>query len=163
MEQLDAVQVSESKQGGEVVKVFDATPWELLDSATLHVLGSNGIDALVINGKEVTIEVFGPGSQEAVKMQHASGRKIALRQMAILRGKLSPNAAAEADAERAEKLAAITKAVNNFPYAGGPRAMYANPKLCYIADQVEAFYNDKSNFSPPSSTNSQSTSDNLPG
>ena len=146
MEQIEAQQTG--------VATFDATPYELNDTAVLHVVDAGGMDPLVgPDGEEVTIEIYGPGSAQAVKMAHQSGRKAALRTAALIRGKVSQNAGSEADDERVDKLVAITAAVNHFPHQGGARGMYANPKLCYIADQVDAFFNDKTNFSKGSSGN----------
>lgn len=147
--EIEATKVSETRVGDEVAKAFDASPYELLDTAILNVQDASGLEDLMIGGAPVTIEIYGPGSAEAVKMQHSSGRKIALRTAAMFRGKV-PNSA-DTDLERVDKLVAITKTVNNFPYPNGARGIYSNPKLCYIADQVEAFFNDKSNFSKPSS------------
>lgn len=142
---------------------FDATQYELEDTAVLNVQDASGTDDLMVGGKPVTITVYGPGSKQGVKMLHVSGRHAALRTTALIRGKISKNAAVEADEEKVEKLVAITAAINNFPYEGGAEAIYSNPKLCYIADQVEAFFSDKANFSKPSTKNSVSTSDKAPG
>ena len=127
-------------------QTLDFSAYELDDIATLTVQDASGFEDMLYNGLPVTIDIYGPGSAQAVKMLHASGRKAALRTTALIRGKVSQKAGEEADEERVDKLVAITKAINNFPYPGGPRGVYANPKLVYIADQVDTFFNDKSNF-----------------
>lgn len=147
------------------VAAFDAKPYELEDSAVLIVQDASGTEDMIgADGKNpVTIQVFGPGSKQGVRAQHVGGRHAALRMAAMVRGKVSKSAAQEAEDERIEKLAMITGEVTNFPYDGGPAAMYANPKLCYVAKQVEDFFGDNANFAKPSSANSPSTSDSAPG
>jgi len=142
---------------------FDVTKFELEDSAVLILQNAAGDDDLQFDGKVVTVRVWGPGSKQGVRAMHVAGRHAAMRMAGIVRGKVSKNAAEDADTEKVEKLTMITAEFTNFPYEGGAQAIYANPKLCYIADQVDAFFGDKANFSKPSTPNSGLTSDTGPG
>jgi hypothetical protein len=130
---------------------FDVSQFELEETATLTVQNAKGDDDLLVNGKPVTIELFGSGSREAVKALHKAGQAMQLRLQAMMRGKVDPKAAEKADAEMVEKLVACTKEIHNFPVA--PRDLYSNPKLGYITRQVVKFLDDDSNFAKPSTTN----------
>ena len=116
-----------------------------------------------MDGKPVTIELYGSGSRQAVKALHRAGQQAALRMQALVRGKVPKDAAQAADREMVEKLVACTRTINNFPIEGGPEALYSNPKLGYITRQVVRFLDDDANFSPASTTNSASTSGRAPG
>lgn len=131
---------------------FDPKQYELEDVGVLEVLDATGADNMLgEDGKPVTIRVYGPGSKQGVKAMHLSGKQTQLRMTGLLRGKVSRNAAEEADQERVEKLVMITESISgNFPIPVAE--VYANPKLCYISDQVDAFFNEKSNFSKTSLT-----------
>lgn len=153
MEQLEAKAAgTEVQADGTAVTKFDATPYEMLDFATLTVLNVARTEVMTHNGQPVTIDVWSPGSKQGVTYQHAANRASALKTAALFRGRMPAPKGDEQDNERVAKLVAITKEVHNFPYEGGVRAMYANPLLT-IADQVDEFYNDKANFSKPSTAN----------
>lgn len=132
---------------------FDVSQYELDDTATLEVQDASGTNDLMVDGQPVTIEVYGPGSKQGVRAMNLGSRNSALRMAGALRGKVSKNAVEEAEQEEVEKLVLITAAINNFPIEGGAQALYSNPRLRYIADQVDAFFNNKANFSKPSTTN----------
>jgi hypothetical protein len=132
--------------------VFDLSQFELQDIAVLTLQNIDRTDDLLINGQPVRITIHGPGSPHGVKALHKAGQLAALRFQALMRGKVDKNAATAAEAERIDKLASLTFSVENFPVPGGAAAIYGNPKLIDITDQVEAFFNDKANFSKPSST-----------
>lgn len=138
---------------GTAVTKFDATQYELLDFATMTVLDASRTQPMMYNGQPVTIDVWGPGSAEGVKQQHNENRTTALRTQAMFRGKQTMPSGAEQDRDRVVKGVAITKSVNNFPYEGGPTAIYRNPRFVYILNQLIDFYNDTSNFARPSTEN----------
>jgi hypothetical protein len=131
---------------------FDLSKYELEDTATLTVLNAAGTDDLVINGKPVTIDLYGSGSRQAVKALHKAGQAASFRLQQMVRGKLDPKAAEKADQEMVDKLTQCTaKISDNFPVK--PEDLYGNPKLGYIKKQVEKFLDDDSNFAKASSTN----------
>lgn len=125
---------------------FDLAKYELQETSTLTVQNAKGDDDLIgADGKTpVQIVLFGGGSREAVKALHKAGQQAQLRLQALFRGKIDKKAAETADAEMAEKLAACTQSILNFPIE--PLALYSNPKLGYITKQVAKFVDDDANF-----------------
>src|SRR3990167_9668345 len=136
---------------------FDISAYELEETAVLTVQNANGDDDLIgADGvNPVTIELYGGGSRQAIKALHKAGQQAQLRLEALFRGKVDKRAAEAADEEMAEKLAAFTKQITNFPVE--PLALYSNPKLGYITKQVAKFLDDDANFSKKPSSKSVST------
>jgi hypothetical protein len=128
-------------------KDFDLSQFETIDTASLTILNPKG-DDLLFNGKKVLINVYGPGSKEFVNAKYKLDNAVQTRSIAMLRGKASKNAAEETRQLQAEFYAAITASIDNFPIEGGALALYSNPKLTYITDQVEKFLGDTENFMP---------------
>lgn len=130
---------------------FDVSQYELEDTATLTVKNARGDGDLI--GEDgvspVVIEVYSPGSPQGVKALHKSSRAAQMRMFRSMRGEFDSKDAENAEREQAEKLAAFTKAINNFPVA--PLAVYTNPRLCYINRQVEEAIGKLGNFSKGSS------------
>lgn len=135
---------------------FDVSKYELQDTATLTVKNARGDDDLVgADGtNKVTIEVYSPGSPEGVKALRKAGFHSQARTWRMMREQLDPNDAVNAEREHAQKLADFTKTVTNFPL--DPLALYSNPRLVYIAKQVEEFIAKYGNFSKGSSASSPS-------
>jgi isopentenyl phosphate kinase len=132
-------------------KDFDLSQFETVDTATLTVLNPKG-DELLVNGDPVKITVYGPGSKQHLKAKHVLDNAVQVRSMAMLRGKVEKNMAELSAQQTAEFLAACTVSVENFPIEGGAIAIYSNPKLKYITDQVDKFLGDTENFMPGSQT-----------
>lgn len=128
-------------------KDFDLSQFETTDTATLTVLNPKG-DELLVNGEPVTITLYGPGSRQFVNAKYKLDNANQARSIAMLRGKTAKNAAEEMRQQQAEFYAAITVSLDNFPIEGGALALYMNPKLSYITDQVEKFISDTENFMP---------------
>jgi hypothetical protein len=142
---------------------FDVSKYELEDVSVLTVQNVKGTDDLIgADGvNPVTIELYGNGSEPAVKAEHKSAYQQQLRQMGLLRGKVDKRAGVVADQEEVDRLCARTKAINNFPLK--PAEVYANTRLIYITKQVQAWIANDANFAKPSSASSPSTSGNEPG
>jgi len=132
-------------------KDFDISQFETVDYATLTVQNPKG-DDLVVDGKPVLINLYGPGSKQFVNAKYKLDNAVQTRSIAMLRGKASKNAAEETRQQQAEFYAAVTVSIENFPIDGGALALYSNPKLNYITDQVEKFLSDTENFMPESPT-----------
>lgn len=141
--------------------MFDITELEIGDTAVYHVTDAHGNERFDTTDPEnpvpITITIYGPGHEKAVKAEHTRSEKRSTRTVAIMSGKNLKHAEVAANQERAEFLAAITKSFDNFQYAGRTgndafRALYLNPKLGHIADGVEKLYNDRGNFVPDSQT-----------
>lgn len=126
--------------------VFDLSAYELEDFGVLRVQNAKGNDDLLgPNGEPVTIELWGPGSDQAVQVNHKAGQRASARLQQIMKGKTNKKDAEQAEEEEVDKLVAMTRRINNFPV--DPRALYANPGLVYITRQVKQFLADDSNFS----------------
>lgn len=142
--------------------MFDITTLEAEDTAILEVQNIKGTGpCLGEEGKPVTIEVYSPGSKQGVQVMRLDSKNVQHRMTNMVRGKISKNDAEEADEQMVQKLVTITKKINNLPL--DPHVIYANPKLFYIAKQVNDFFAEASSFSKPSPMTSVSTSDIAPG
>ena len=130
-----------------MTKEFDLSQFETLDTAALTVQNPRG-DELLVNGKPVVINLYGPGSKQFVNAKYKLDNAVQARSIAMLRGKQSKNAAEENRQLQAEFYAAVTASIDNFPIEGGALALYLNPKLNYITEQVEKFLNETENFMP---------------
>lgn len=128
-------------------KNFDVSQFELIDTAKLTVLKPNG-DDLMVNGEKVTITLYGPGSKQYVQAKYKFDNATQARSLALIRGKGSKNAAEENAELLAERLAACTAGIENFPLEAVE--IYKNPKLSYITDQVIKFLDETENFMPAS-------------
>lgn len=133
-------------------KDFDLSQFETLDTAALTVQNPKG-DELLVNGKPVVINLYGPGSKQFVNAKYKLDNAVQTRSIAMLRGKQSKNAAEETRQLQAEFYAAVTSSIDNFPIEGGALVLYSNPKLNYITEQVEKFLNETENFMPSLPTN----------
>lgn len=149
--QLEGEKVGESNVGGEVVVEFDVSAFELRDTAVLEVQNVQRTGDLMYNGKPVRITVYSPGSKEGVRALHKAALASQLTVRATFTGKIDKDGPKQADENRAAKLVSITAGIENFPIKGGAAAIYSNPKLVDISDQVEEFFGNKSNFSKASS------------
>jgi hypothetical protein len=129
------------------IKDFDLSQFETTDTATLTVMNPKG-DELLVNGEPVTITLYGPGSKQFVNAKYKLDNANQTRSIAMLRVKTAKNAAEEIRQQQAEFYASITVSLDNFPIDGGALALYMNPKLSYITDQVEKFISDTENFMP---------------
>lgn len=124
---------------------FDLSAFEAAETAVLEVLNQKE-EPLLFNGQPVTIELYGPGSAQYARAQAKVDTASQTRAFAAIRGKVTKDAAEEGRKLNAEKLAACTKTIINFPVPGGALALYSNPKLGYITNQVAKFVEDWANF-----------------
>lgn len=129
---------------------FDVSTIELADTASLTIKNARGDDDLVIDGRPVVLEIYSPGSPEGQKALLKAGRAAQKRTWRMMREQVEPQDAENAEREFAEKLAGFTRSVSdNLPLT--PAQVYANPRLCYIARQVDEFIGKLGNFSKGSS------------
>ena len=119
----------------------------LLSATEEPIIGSDG--------QPVTVTVYSPGSKAYAKAQAAQQNRMIDKLKK--RGK-SDQTAEEKARELADHLTACTASFSdNFEYQGLEgaeliRAVYMNPKLGYIAEQVGKHIGDWSNFSKPATT-----------
>lgn len=128
---------------------FDLSAYEASDTGTLDVMGLNE-EPLLYHGQPVRITVYGPGSATYVRAEAKVAAASQARAFAALRGKAGKQDAEEQRQQLTEKLAAVTFSIENFPIPGGAAALYANPRLGYITNQVTKFLDDWANFKPAS-------------
>lgn len=124
--------------------VFDVTAFEATDTAVLIVQNKKDDGPLLVNDKPVRIELYGPGSKQYLSAQHKIEQHNQAITFAGIRGKPIKETAEDKAEKRVNKLVACTLSIDNFPIA--PKDLYSNTKLGYIADQVEKFIGDWSNF-----------------
>ena len=130
---------------------FDVSKFEIADSAVMVVKNERG-DEILIDGENVTIEFYSPGSKEGVRALRKAGKGAQMRLYRSMRGDMDQNDAMAAEQEHAQKLADFTKKISeNFPIE--PLALYSNPKLGYIATQAGEFISKYGNFPAGSSPN----------
>ena len=141
--------------------MLDITSQSVADTATIHVKSAAG-EPLYADDKrteKVQIVVYGPGSK-AFSAVEARQSARALKRMQDNDGKITAPTAEERAKETAEDLAALTVRFENFGYppakdAQGAElfeAVYADPKLGFIAKQVSKHLADWGNFTPASAT-----------
>jgi hypothetical protein len=123
--------------------VFNLADFEAADTAVLEVTDRKG-DPLLYNGQPVTIELYSPGSSEYLRATHKVATAQQTATFAAIRGKPIKETVEGNIHKQAEKLAACTASVRNFPVAAFD--IYANPKLGYITNQVAKFIEDWANF-----------------
>lgn len=104
------------------------------------------------DGKEIAVNVYGPGSKQFAKAQAAQSNR-AIDKFKK-KGKADQTAEQKA-AESAEFLSDITESFENVEYDGltGSAlaiAVYSDITLGFIADQVAKYVNDWANFKKPS-------------
>lgn len=119
--------------------------FEVADTAILDVNGPDG-QPLTYQGQPMRIELYGPGSTVHAQAQAKIEAAGMTRAITAIRGKAPKDPAEEAFRLRAEKLATCTACLINFPAGTTPMAIYSNPKLGYITDQVLKFVDDWANF-----------------
>lgn len=122
---------------------FNVADFEARDTAWLELENQKG-EPLLVNGAPVRIEVRSPGTKEAMNAQHKVDTATTAKTYAAMRGKPVKETVEGNIEQRAEKLAAVTTQIENFPIA--PKALYSNPKLGWITVQVAKFHDDWANF-----------------
>lgn len=123
---------------------FDITAFEARDTAWLEVQNIKDDGPLMVNGAPVRIEVRSPGTKEAMNAQHKQEIANNAKTFAALRNKPVKETIEGKIEQSAEKLAAVTGQIENFPVSA--KDLYSNPKLGYITGQVAKFHDDWANF-----------------
>lgn len=117
---------------------------EARDTAWLEVQSKQDDGPLLFNGQPVRIEVRSPGTREALEAQHKQEQAQTTKTFAAMRGKPVKETVNDKIAATAEKLAAVTASIDGL--AISPVELYKNPRLGYIAEQVQRFHGDWANF-----------------
>lgn len=122
---------------------FNVAEFEAAETAVLEVTDRKG-DPLLYAGQPVTIELYSPGSSQYLRATHKIATAQQTATFAAIRGKPIKETVEGNIHKQAEKLAACTASVRNFPVPAFD--IYANPKLGYITNQVAKFIEDWANF-----------------
>jgi len=101
-------------------------------------------DPMLYEGQPVAVHVFAPASAEYARAEAAMQRAARDKLLSGKRGKAAD--AEDNDEHNARFLVAVTSSIENFPYPGGPEAIYRQRGLMYIGEQVRAFLGDQGNF-----------------
>jgi hypothetical protein len=139
--------------------MLDITTQAVSDTAVIHIKNAAGepLYADEARTKPAQIVVYGPGSK-AYGVVEARQSARAVKRMQDNDGKITVATPEERIRETAEDLAAITVRFENFTYPPAGKAegaelfaaVYADPKLGFIAKQVTKTLGDWGNFKPAS-------------
>lgn len=131
-------------QNTAAAPIFNLADFEARDTAILEIQNIKDDGPLLVNGQPVRVEIRSPGTREAQNAQHKMESAVSTRTFAAMRGKTVKETPESKRAERAEKLAAVTVRIENFPVS--PAELYSNPKMGWFTDQVAQFHADWANF-----------------
>ncbi len=124
-------------------KTQDFSSYFLAETSVVDLDLPNG-EPMLFQGSPVRVHVHGPATARFTKANEAMQKEAAKRVMAAI-GTKGKKEAEDKDAD-AKFLVAITEQIENFPFPGGIDAIYREPKLKYVADQVRSFVGDAGNF-----------------
>lgn len=122
----------------------DFSAFFLEETSAVEIDLPNG-EPMLFDGQRVAVRVYGPSTQAFITAKTALDREAAKNMAAAFGMKQKGREDARKDADSAF-LTAITAGIDNFPFPGGAAAVYDEPRLKYIADQVRAHVNDLGNF-----------------
>jgi len=125
----------------------DFSEFMLDESSTVAIELPTG-DPMLFKGAAVAVNVYGPASKQYEKAKEDLDKEASKRVMNAMSVKGVKKKDEDKDAD-IRFLVAVTSSIDNFPYPGGPEAVYREPKFRYIADQVRAHLNDLGNFFGP--------------
>ena len=102
-------------------------------------------EPMLYDGKQVAVNVHGPATDVFAKAKDAMDKEASKRVFRSMGAKMKKGDEEDKDAD-AKFLTAITDSIENFPFPGGPGAVYREQRLKYVADQVRGHLNDLGNF-----------------
>ena len=102
-------------------------------------------EPMLYDGKQVAVNVHGPATDVFAKAKDAMDKEASKRVFRTMGAKMKKGDEEDKDAD-AKFLTAITDSIENFPFPGGPGAVYREQRLKYVADQVRGHLNDLGNF-----------------
>lgn len=134
--------------------MFNIKSLAIVATAVLAVRNAAGEPQFDEAGNPLTIALYGPGSKQYQAAKHKAEERNNNRAFARMQGKAEgKQTAQEKIIERAEFLAACTVSFNNFGLGDltGRElfvAVYSDIEIGHIADDVEKFLGERSNFLP---------------
>lgn len=129
----------------------DFSAFMLADTSAVEIDLPNGEPMYFPAGSKnrVVVHVHGPATDRFIAAQDALQRFSTSNIKVDKRGTVKNTADSEENRKADAKfLAAITERFDNFPFPGGPLAIYGEARFKYIADQVRAHLADLGNFFP---------------
>jgi hypothetical protein len=104
---------------------------------------------MLFEGQPVRVHVHGPASQVFIDAKAELDRDAAQRVFGAMskgQGNNKRGSSPESAEADAKFLAAITASIDNFPFPGGVAAVYREPGLLYLHEQVRRHLGDLGNF-----------------
>ncbi len=137
--------------------MLDISKQAVLETAAIHIKGADGAYLYDEAGNPARIHVYGPGTKAFAAVEARQTQR-ALKRREDNDGKITPPSPEQRRKEDAEDLATVTVEFENFEYppAGDKKgaelfeALYLDPKLGFIAQQVAKFVGNWSGFKPGS-------------
>lgn len=133
---------------------MDIRKHAVLPTGRLHLRDAS--DELMVNddGEPVAVNVFGPGSKQFVKAKTNQNNRALDRMRRKGKADQTPE---QKTADTAEFLAEVTESFENLDYDDLKDkalylAVYSDPELGYIVEQLDKFLGDWSNFKKPSTS-----------
>lgn len=128
------------------ITAADFSAFMLEPTSRLELDLPNG-SAMLWEGKPVAVQIYGPATDEYARAKAAMEKESAARVFRAMGANKNKKKQGEDDAEADAKfLTAITAQFENFPFPGGAAAIYREPRLNYIGNQVRAHVNELGNF-----------------
>lgn len=143
--------------------MFDISQLETQDTAKYHVKDAKGRLQYQQDGSPLTITAHGPGTKRAAQAKFAYDAKRSERALGKIGGKSDEMTEEQDRRERAEYLGQLVDSLDGFNHEGGATGLFKNPKLRYLAEDFQNWWNDAGNFNSSSANDLSSSSDTQPG
>lgn len=127
-----------------MTKELDFSAYFLQDTSSVEIDLPNG-EPMLYEGKPVIVHVHGPATNRFTKAKDALDKEAMKRILSASGAKGRKKEDEDKDAD-VKFLVAVTERIENFPFPGGADAIYREPRLKYLADQVRGYLNDAGNF-----------------
>lgn len=130
------------------MSTFDISTIEVTDTFEVEIKHPKTDEPIIVEGQPMTVTVYGPASAQYKAAQAVQNTKLTKR---LRSGKTEEDADALA-ADKAAFLSMCTVSLNGFNYKGQTegreafRALYLDPKMGWLTDQVNRQMGDWSNF-----------------
>lgn len=128
------------------ITTADFSAFLLETTSRLELMLPNG-EPMLWQGNPVAVHLYGPATDEYAAAKAAMDKEAAARVFRAMGANKNKKKQGEDEAETDAKfLTAITAEFENFPFPGGTAAVYREPRLNYIGNQVRSHVNDLGNF-----------------
>jgi len=138
---------------------YDLKKLAISQTATMPLRDAAGEKQFDADGKPLSITLYSPAAKQFQQTKHASEERSSARMMSKMQGKQDGKITwSDKLEERAVQLANCTVSFNGFGVDGLTghelfKKVYCDIEIGHIADDVEKFINERSNFMPASTTN----------